>query len=46
MDLNPFTPSHDCSHFNPLTAGAAYIRVFISLLAHYVSHFKYIKAKM
>ena len=32
--------------FNPLTAGAAYIRVFIFLLAHYVPPFKHVKDKM
>ena len=35
-----------CIAFNPLTAGAAYIRVFIFLLAHQVPHFKYVKDKM
>ena len=29
-----------------LTTGAAYIRVFIFLLAHYVPHFKHVKDKM
>ena len=42
--LNPFNAKQDCSHFNPLTAGAAYIRDF--LLAHQVPHFKYVKEKM
>ena len=32
--------------FNPLTAGAAYIRVFIFLLAHYVPPFEHVKDKM
>ena len=32
--------------FNPLTAGAAYIRVLIFLLAHKVPHFKYVKDKI
>ena len=33
-------------YVNPLTAGAADIRVFIFLLAHWVPHFKYGKDKM
>ena len=32
--------------FNPLTAGAAYIRVFIFILAHQVSPFEHVKDKM
>ena len=32
--------------FNPLTAGAAYIRVFTFLLAHYVPSFEHVKDKM
>ena len=32
--------------FNPLTAGAAYIRVFIFLLAHQVPPFKHVKDKI
>ena len=31
---------------NPLTAGVAYIRVFIFLLAHSVPPFKHVKDKM
>ena len=31
--------------FNPLTAGAAYIRFFTVLLAHYISAFKPVKDK-
>ena len=34
------------SMFNPLTAGVAYIRVFIFLLARYVPPFKHVKDKM
>ena len=34
------------THINFLTAGAAYIRVFHFLLAHYVSPFEHVKDKM
>ena len=34
------------SNINPLTAGAAYIRVFIFLLAHQAPPFKHVKDKM
>ena len=33
-------------YINPLTAGAAYFRVFIFLLAQQVAHFQYVKEQM
>ena len=44
--LRTFVNPYFIRWFNPLTAGAAYIRVFIFLSAHYVTPFEYDKDKM